>query len=752
MMVHQPKAFPSSLPILSNWLAYTGLLGMVVIGLLSWLHYTQHQAMQKTSQQLAELRQARLELTKGFLQASLAEKSDSPFSRDNGLALLQQSINTFEHTLADLDMRDGGEAEAFRRSVEGFRKRLADWRSAAAPDTRTLVALRIAFADLERRAGRLDKLGHRHIASLRADSDRVYVWSLAGSLLALGLIIGIVLHSARQERKATAENARLDQARSDSEARFARLFHVTPIPLCFVDQDGVLRDRNRRFDETFGYDHEELQTFDDWWSLAYPDPDYRAWVKETWNAALAEAAKRGFDIAPNEYKVTCKDGSEREMLISGSTLGQGFLVTCFDVTDRRLAEQALAGALSEQKAARLAALNRMEDANMARQESEIAAAALLESQERLQLLIDHAPAALAMFDRNMVYLAVSRRWRDDYLLGAREILGHSHYEIFPDLPDHILEVHRRGLNGEIASADEDRFARADGAVHWLRWEMRPWHTAAGEIGGIVIFSEDITHLIDARHEILELNVGLERRVAERTAELIAANQELDAFAYAVSHDLRAPLRAMNGFAQALEEDYGDRLEGEARAYLDQIGLASHHMRELIEGILTLSRSTRGELRRDAVDLSALARRRLGDLAATNPGREVSATVEDGLVVQGDARMIEAALANLIDNAWKYTGRTPEPEIDVYAESRGGEPWFCVADNGAGFEPAHASRLFQPFQRLHREDEFPGIGIGLATVARIVHRHGGEIEARGDVGQGATFCFRLDTGGISGEGI
>ncbi len=730
--------------------AYLGLLGMLVIGLLSWLHYTQHRVLHESSQQLAELRQARIELTQGFLQISLADKPEAPFSRDDGQALLRQSIDTFERTLVSLHMQGSPEAENFRRRVEAFRQRLNDWRNSAMPEWQNLVALRIAFADLDRSAHHLDTLGHRHIASLRAGSDRVYAWSLAGSLLALGLIAGIVLYSTRQEHLAEVEQARLERARGDSEARFARLFHEAPLPLCLVDSNGALRTRNRRFDQTFGYSHDELRSLDDWWPLAYPDMAYRSWVMDTWNTAVADADKRGGDIAPIEYKVTCKGGGERVMLISGISLGEDFLASFFDVTERKQAEQAQAHALVEQKAARLAALNQMEDANAARRETERTAAALLESQERLQLLIDHAPAALAMFDRNMVYLAVSRRWRDDYHLGEREILGHSHYEIFPELPESWKAVHLRGMAGEVIGADEDRFARADGAVHWLRWEMRPWHTAAGEIGGIVIFSEDITHLIDARHEILELNVGLERRVAERTAELIAANQELDAFAYAVSHDLRAPLRAMNGFAQALEEDYGDRLEGEARAYLDQIGLASHHMRELIEGILTLSRSTRGELRRDAVDLSALARRRLGDLAATDPGREVSATVEEGLVVQGDARMIEAALGNLIDNAWKYTGRTPEPEIHVYAETRANEPWFCVADNGAGFEPAHASRLFQPFQRLHREDEFPGIGIGLATVARIVHRHGGEIDARGKVGRGATFCFRLGSGGISGE--
>ncbi|SFN94713.1 PAS domain S-box-containing protein [Formivibrio citricus] len=405
-------------------------------------------------------------------------------------------------------------------------------------------------------------------------------------------------------------------------------------------------------------------------------------------------------------------------------------------------QQALADAMSV-GLANLDLFKRLEDARLAAEQS---AASLHESQERLQLLIDHAPAALAMFDREMGYLAVSRRWLDDYALGERDILGLSHYEVFPEITEAWKEVHRRGLAGEILYADEDRFVRADGAEQWLRWEVRPWHKSGGAIGGIVIFSEDITERVAARQEILRLNAGLERRVAERTAELSAANQELDAFAYAVSHDLRAPLRAMHGFSQALIEDFGDKLEGEARNYLGQIGIASRKMSDLIEGILALSRSTRGELRRDTVDLSALSAGILAELARTEPEREVSMDIEPRLVAFGDARMIEAVMHNLLGNAWKYTSRTSQAMIRVCSCELDGRSGFCVTDNGAGFDMAHAGQLFLPFRRLHRQDEFPGIGIGLATVQRIVHRHGGRIEARAAPGEGATFCFTLAEGG------
>ena len=243
-------------------------------------------------------------------------------------------------------------------------------------------------------------------------------------------------------------------------------------------------------------------------------------------------------------------------------------------------------------------------------------------------------------------------------------------------------------------------------------------------------------------KLLRLNADLERRVEERTAELKGANQELDSFAYAVSHDLRAPLRAMHGFSQALVEDYGERLEGDAREFLEQITIASRKMGELIDGLLTLSRSTRGELRHDRVDLAALSERLLAELSAAEPTRQVAWHIEPTLTARGDACMIEVVMRNLLGNAWKYTTHVDEPTVRVFAKQEGREHFFCVADNGAGFDMAHAARLFQPFQRLHRQDEFPGIGIGLATVQRIIHRHGGLIRGTAAPGQGATFCFSL----------
>jgi signal transduction histidine kinase len=236
-------------------------------------------------------------------------------------------------------------------------------------------------------------------------------------------------------------------------------------------------------------------------------------------------------------------------------------------------------------------------------------------------------------------------------------------------------------------------------------------------------------------------------------ELRAANKELESFAYAVSHDLRAPLRAMTGFSEALIEDFGSQLDPGAQDYLREIAHAGRHMAELIDGLLQLSRATRGSLTRQRINLSSLADGIRLELEQGEPDRRVIWAIEGGLSLWGDPRMIEIVVRNLLENAWKYTATTGEPSIRVFAEERNGRRFLCISDNGAGFDMAYAGKLFQPFQRLHRHDEFPGIGIGLSTVFRIVQRHGGVILADGAVGKGATFRFSLpeqNEGGLDHE--
>jgi len=291
---------------------------------------------------------------------------------------------------------------------------------------------------------------------------------------------------------------------------------------------------------------------------------------------------------------------------------------------------------------------------------------------------------------------------------------------------------------------EFRVRRADGELRWISSQLHLTFAESdnGQAARIIGVTRDITESKQAEEKVKRLNVDLERRVQQRTAELTAANQELESFAYAVSHDLRAPLRAMWGFCDALIEDYGHSLPPEAHGYLQQVIDGSRHLGEIIEGLLTLSRSTRGTLRRDSIDLSKIAEKALRELALVEPDRRVTWSIEPGLRAQGDSRMIDAAMRNLLGNAWKYTAHRPNAIIRVYSERIDGGSLFCVEDNGAGFSMEHAEKLFQPFQRLHRQDEFSGLGIGLATVERIINRHGGKVSGAGVPDRGAVFRFTL----------
>ena len=282
----------------------------------------------------------------------------------------------------------------------------------------------------------------------------------------------------------------------------------------------------------------------------------------------------------------------------------------------------------------------------------------------------------------------------------------------------------------------------DGKLTDVLYNASVYKDERGKVLGVFAAARDVTAQKQA-----------EEKIRLRTAELHAVNEELEAFSYSVSHDLRAPLRAIDGFSQALLEDYSNQLDAQGKGYLDRVRAATQRMGQLIDDMLTLSRITRAEMQHETVNLSAIANDVLEELQKDQLDRKVDWQVEPNLVAEGDPQLLRVLLTNLLGNAWKYTGKTAAAKIELGALSNAdGTTDFFVRDNGAGFDMAYADKLFGAFQRLHTTAEFPGTGIGLATVQRIIHRHGGKVRGEGVPNQGATFYFSLPAyskyGGVS----
>jgi signal transduction histidine kinase len=276
-----------------------------------------------------------------------------------------------------------------------------------------------------------------------------------------------------------------------------------------------------------------------------------------------------------------------------------------------------------------------------------------------------------------------------------------------------------------------------------RPELRATEGGPMEVHQIAV---ELNAMLDASAKsnatLRELNESLERRIELRTAELTMANAELDSFSYAIAHDLRAPLRSVDGFAQIIEEDHGAALGAEGLDKLRHVRDASRRMSELIEDLLRLSSTMRGSMDVRPFDLSGMARSIVDNLQHAQPGRRVEFVAPATLEVSADRRLVLVLLENLLNNAWKFTGRRETAHIELGQSSDAGVPAYFVRDDGAGFDMAYAGKLFMPFSRLHAVHEFPGTGIGLATVQRIVQRHGGRAWAEGAPGKGATFYFTL----------
>ncbi|WP_238012403.1 PAS domain-containing protein [Dactylosporangium sp. AC04546] len=359
--------------------------------------------------------------------------------------------------------------------------------------------------------------------------------------------------------------------------------------------------------------------------------------------------------------------------------------------------------------------------------------------DQLLALIDNTSAVIYMRDLDGRYMLVNREYERLFNVSRDTIVGLTDHDLFPAPIAAAFRANdlQAAERGRPVSMEET--APGEDGPHTYITVKFPLVDARGRAYAVCGISTDITDRIRAEERVRQLNAELEDRVRQRTAELEASTRELDAFAYSVSHDLRAPLRSLDGYAQLLVEDFADRLDEDGCEYLARLQANVARMGQMIDDLLDLSRATRTELRRSRVDLTGLAEQVTEELRTVEPEREVHVRIAPGLTAAGDPDLVRLVLQNLVGNAWKFTSHRPEAVIEVYRE----EPDVTVVrDNGAGFDMRFAGKLFEPFQRLHSTSEFEGTGIGLAIVHRIVARHGGRIWAEGTVGEGAVFRFTL----------
>ncbi|WP_176491271.1 sensor histidine kinase [Polaromonas sp. AET17H-212] len=478
--------------------------------------------------------------------------------------------------------------------------------------------------------------------------------------------------------------------------------------------------------------------------------------REAFESALAQET---FDLVLADYKLPGYDGlsalrhvrekqPELPVIMLSGGLSEEEAVDCLKAgaTDYVLKQRPQ----RLDTAVRRALVEKEEHAALRRAEEEIRRQSLF-----LRQVIDLNPNFIFAKDRAGRFVLVNQAMAEAYGSSVEEMLGKAEADVTAD----AQEV-ARFLKADLETMDtlrdvfipEEKLIDAAGKERWLQTVKRPIVAADGRADRVLGVAVDITERKRAKDEIMRLNADLEERVRQRTAQLEAANKELEAFSYSVSHDLRSPLNAIDGFSQLLVRLDGEKLSDKGRHYLDRIRAGTRQMGELIEGLLSLAQLSHDQLRSEVVDLSAISRQVEQAFREREPERQVQTHIQDGLLTHGDPLLLSVAMNNLLGNAWKFTAKQAMARIDVGSElGADGSPLYFVRDNGAGFDMAHAEKLFGPFERLHSQSDFSGTGVGLATVKRIIGRHGGRIWAEGKVNEGATFYFTFGRKVESGDG-
>lgn len=551
----------------------------------------------------------------------------------------------------------------------------------------------------ERRRGRDDHYERRFI---RKDGSVLWAWISSKAVFARdGSFAGSFGTCTDITERKLAE-----EALRRRENLLSKILEILPVGVWIADPQGAIVRINRMAREIWGA--EPLVSIDEYGMFkARRLPSGEEIGAEEW--AMVATVRDKATVTAEMLEIDAFDG-KRKTIINASA-------PVLDEAGNLEAGVAVNLDISEYKA--------MEDA-------------LRESEMRLRFYMDQAPVGLFVADENAHFIDANQTACAMCGYSKDELLGMKVYEIVD--PAYFVDAaHPFHASGDhTPRSGAYRFRHKNGSLRW-------WDVVAARLdtGRFIAAASDITERVQAEAEVARLNAELEQRVIERTAQLETANRELESFSYSVSHDLRAPLRGIDGWSAALLEDYGAQMDPQALAYLGWVRLEAQRMGRLIDGILQLSRLSRAELASETVDLSDIARRTAARLLEREPGRSATFIIPDGLSGRGDPNLLEAALANLLDNAFKFTGRTPHAQIEFGRQELPDGPAFFVRDNGVGFDMAYAKKLFSAFQRMHKESDFPGSGIGLATVQRIIQRHGGRVWAEASPNEGATFYFTLE---------
>lgn len=530
------------------------------------------------------------------------------------------------------------------------------------------------------------------------------------------------------------ERKKTEEALKSSEEKFRTLFENAPIGIGITSLDGRAIDRNKAAADMYGFKSVE-EMLKSPVTYRYAHSEDRDRFYELLDKGLAK------DV---EVEMKRTDGSTFWVSLSSIPYVSGFgekqtISTVQDITKRKKAEEEIKKYHNHLEELVKERTSELEKANSElKREMKIrekAEKALRVSEEKLRIILDNLPLSVTLASETGDILERNRAGLAMFGFDNIEELQATPFEkTYYDIKE------RNQLWQQIAEGPvynyEVRRKRKDGSIFWTSTTIVPYPDDPARRRITVI--QDITERKGAE-EALQMQA---RELAMANVELTAVNKELESFSYSVSHDLRAPLRGIDGFSQILLEEYGDKFNGESKDYLLRVRQASQRMGMLIDDLLSLSRVTRSEMSEQVVDMSSQAESIINELRKAQPNRLVDVIIEPGLTVKSDAHLLNIMLVNLLGNAWKFTGKHAKAKIEFGKMNRDGEEVFFVRDDGAGFDMAYVGKLFQPFQRLHGTSEFEGTGIGLATVQRVINRHGGVVWAEGAVEKGAVFYFFL----------